>query len=286
MAISKEKLIAELSNPIEGDSVASFLRDGAGTQLTSTLNSGKQALDVFVTNPLEIDVGLDAADDSVAAWLKDGSGNALSSTSGALHVRIDSQAAAVNVAATNLDIRDLAFATDKVDVSGSNISISGTDIDIRDLAFATDKVDVSGSSVTATVSGSVTVSATDFDIRNLDTNTDSVLAYMRDGVGNNITSTNMSLHVTQRGALAFSSSANSITTTAELLVASPLAARTSVLIQNLGNQAVFLGDSGVTSATGIRIPAGANVELALGPVGIYAITSTGTADVRVLELAY
>ena len=28
MAISKEKLIAELDTPIEGDSVASFLRDG------------------------------------------------------------------------------------------------------------------------------------------------------------------------------------------------------------------------------------------------------------------
>jgi phage baseplate assembly protein gpV len=66
------------------------------------------------------------------------------------------------VSATNLDIRDLAFATDKVDVSGSSVSVSGSvtvsdgggsltvdavNLDIRDLVFATDKVDVSGSSI-------------------------------------------------------------------------------------------------------------------------------------------
>lgn len=81
--------------------------------------------------------------------------------------------------ATNLDIRDLVFATDKVDVSGSevslssaslaaleNITVSASDLDIRDLAFATDKVDVSGSSVT--------VSATNLDIRDLNSATDSI----------------------------------------------------------------------------------------------------------------
>lgn len=64
------------------------------------------------------------------------------------------------LSATNLDIRDLVFATDKVDVSGSevsldsatlaaleNITVSATNLDIRDLAFATDKVDASGSEV-------------------------------------------------------------------------------------------------------------------------------------------
>lgn len=80
----------------------------------------------------------------------------------------------VTVDAVNLDIRDLVFATDKVDVSGSTgvgvtgpltdvqlratpVPVSGTvsvtepvtvdavDLDIRNLVFATDKVDVSGS---------------------------------------------------------------------------------------------------------------------------------------------
>lgn len=96
------------------------------------------------------------------------------------------------VTATDLDIRDLAFATDKVDVTGSevsldattlaaleNITVSATDLDIRDLAFATDKVDVTGSEVsldatTLAALENITVSATDLDIRDLAFATDTV----------------------------------------------------------------------------------------------------------------
>lgn len=254
MSISKEKLIADTGVALDGDSVASFLRDGDGAKIQSTSN----ALNVFVTNPLEIDVGLDAADDSVAAWLKDGTGNALSSTGGALHIRIDSQTAAVTVAATNLDIRDLAFATDKVDVSGSSVTVAATDLDIRNLVFATDKVDVSGSSVT--------VSATNLDIRDLSAATDSVDAKM--------------------SASTILASANSIGTSAEAVVASALSGRRRLLIQNLGASPVYLGDSGVTTSSGIRVSAGANVELELGAsADLYAVCASGTADVRVLEMA-
>lgn len=83
-------------------------------------------------------------------------------------VDVSGSAVTATVSATNLDIRDLAFATDKVDVSGSAVTVSATDLDVRDLAFATDKVDVSGSSVTATVS------ATNLDIRDLVFATDKI----------------------------------------------------------------------------------------------------------------
>lgn len=83
-------------------------------------------------------------------------------------VPVSDAGGSLTVDAINLDIRDLAFATDKVDVTGSDITatVSATDLDIRDLVFATDKVDVSGSAVT--------VSATDLDIRNLVFATDKV----------------------------------------------------------------------------------------------------------------
>lgn len=50
----------------------------------------------------------------------------------------------VNATATDLDIRDLVFATDKVDVTGSDITatVTATDLDIRDLTSATDSVEV------------------------------------------------------------------------------------------------------------------------------------------------
>lgn len=124
-------------------------------------------------------------------------------------LNITDNGGSLTVDATNLDIRDLAFATDKVDVSGSAVTVSATDLDIRNLVFATDKVDVTGSDVTATVtatdldirdlafatdkvdvSGSaVTVSSTNLDIRDLVAATDSVSAFLKDGAGTSITST-------------------------------------------------------------------------------------------------
>jgi hypothetical protein len=46
------------------------------------------------------------------------------------------------VSATDLDIRDLVFATDKVDVSGSSVDVATlpADVDIRDLSAAQDSV--------------------------------------------------------------------------------------------------------------------------------------------------
>jgi hypothetical protein len=106
------------------------------------------------------------------------------------------------VTAANLDIRDLVFATDKVDVTGSSVTVTATNLDIRDLVFATDKVDISGSTLGAnsgvdigdvtinnaggasavniqdggnsitvdgsvSITGSVAVTSTDLDIRDL-----------------------------------------------------------------------------------------------------------------------
>ena len=90
-------------------------------------------------------------------------------------VNITDNGSSLTVDATNLDIRDLAFATDKVDVSGSSVDVSATDLDIRDLVFATDKVDVSGSTVEVTQGTDPwVVAATDLDIRDLSHTQDSV----------------------------------------------------------------------------------------------------------------
>ena len=70
--------------------------------------------------------------------------------------------------------------TDDVAVNGDgsvNAVVSATDLDIRDLEFATDKVDVSGSSNVAVVS-------TDLDIRDLNSAQDSISAHLFDEAGN------------------------------------------------------------------------------------------------------
>lgn len=318
--------------------------------------------DKLIADPSSIPDG-----DSVLAYLRDGSGNSISSTSGALHVNV--QNASIAVTATDLDIRDLSFATDKVDVSGSSnvavtdgggsltvdgtvavSSISGTvavtqstspwvvsatDLDIRDLAFATD-------SVTAHQGGSwtVTATATDFDIRDLTHVSDSVkigdgtdfLAINNDGSINVVgsfsingqyaedsahASGNVGLYnlavrsdapavatsadgdyasqtvdaynrswVNTGANVAMANGTASVTTTSALLVAAA-AGRRKILVQNLGSKAVFVGASGVSAANGIRLGGnGSSIELEIGPaLPLHAVAESGTQDVRYLQLS-
>jgi hypothetical protein len=70
------------------------------------------------------------------------------------------------------------------------------------------------------------------------------------------------------------------------LFASPLAGRRKVIVQNLDNQAIYLGFGAVTVAGGIRVAGGATWTDELGPdIALKAISEGATADVRVLQLA-
>jgi len=70
------------------------------------------------------------------------------------------------------------------------------------------------------------------------------------------------------------------------LPASALAFRRIISIQNKGDKSIFVGPSGVTAATGTEIPKGAAAEFNAGPsVAFFAITASGTSDVRVLQLS-
>lgn len=127
-------------------------------------------------------------------------------------INVTDNSGSLTVDGVDFDIRDLVFATDKVDVSGStvaldaptlaalesitvqngagaaavniqdggnSITVDGINFDIRDLVFATDKVDVTGSVVDISASSlsaleNITVSATDLDIRDLSHTQDSI----------------------------------------------------------------------------------------------------------------
>lgn len=269
-------------NSVERLAVDSTLKDGAGTALTSTLIGGKQSLDVNVVEGINVEVDLDAADDSVAAYLNDGAGNAISSTGGALH--ISDAGGSLTVDATDLDIRNLVFATDKVDVSGSSVSITG---------------DVN---VTQGTSPWV-VSATDLDIRDLDAAQDSVQSNLFDGAGTALTSTleggkqALDVYLTNDievndAALAVTALANAVkvqavANTAEVAVASNLANRKYLYLSNQDNKKIFVGASGVSAANGFPIPPQGVIELRLGAaVDLYFVGSaSATPEIRTLELA-
>jgi len=86
-------------------------------------------------------------------------------------------------AGTKVEITD---GTDDLDINADgsiNAVVTATDLDIRDLDFAQDSVDVSGST-------NVGVVATDLDIRDLDAAQDSVSAHLKDEDGNAYSSSN------------------------------------------------------------------------------------------------
>lgn len=198
----------------------------------------------------------------------------------------------VTVTATDLDIRDLQFATDSVDVSGSSVSITG-DVNVTQGTSPWVIGDGGGS---ITVDGSVTVSATDLDIRDLSASQDSVASHLFDGSGNAITSSSGALDVNiqssdieinvedDKANVALENSAVSVTTTSAALLASQLSARKFMWVQNLGNRAIFVGKSGVTTSNGLRLSPGSVLEIRLGPsVSMHAVSDSGTQDTRVME---
>lgn len=106
------------------------VQDGDGTDLADVVvrPDTKKALCVDVSSDIEIGaVELKNATDNTRAVIKsDGVDNALV------------------VMSNDLDIRDLTFSTDKVDVSGSSVTVSSTDLDIRDIDNATDDILIYG----------------------------------------------------------------------------------------------------------------------------------------------
>jgi hypothetical protein len=323
--IAKERLIFDTSNISESDKVGSFILSASGTVITHTTEGGKEALDVNIANASVVvsATNLDIRDLAFATDKVDVSGSSVSISG---DVNVTQGTSPWVVSATNLDIRDLAFATDKVDVSGSTVElgattlaaletitvdqgtspwvVSATNLDIRDLAFATDKVDVSGSSVSISGDVNVTqgtspwvVSATDLDIRDLAAATDSVSAWTKDGSGNsigsvagalnvNLASSAISIDVQEEANTAIAAQATSVTSTSAALLASQQAGRKYLFVQNLGNRSIYIGPSGVSTASGLRLSGGSVAELRLGPaLSLHAVTDSGSQDTRLLQLA-
>lgn len=277
---------------LDSDNVGAFLRASDGTLLTHTDIGGKKALDVNIAEGVNVEVDLSHVDDSVA--LGDGT-NLFTSTT------------------VNTDIGlDVFLINEELDVNITNASIvvTATDLDIRDLSFASDSVDVSGSEVSISGDVNVTqgtspwiVSATDLDIRDLDAAQDSVQSNLFDGAGTALTSTleggKQALDVfvaneiqVNDSALANSAIANAAKTlavanTAEVAVSSNLADRKYLFVHNFSNQEMYVGSSGVSAANGFPIPPKGILEMRLGAAAdLYFIGRTGaTPEIRTLELA-
>lgn len=205
----------------------------------------------------------------------------------------------------------ISDGTDTLAINGDgsiNATISATDLDIRDLSQATDSVSVfqathdnlnlnanlqvgdadvaNGNPVPISDAGaSITVDAVDFDIRDLTHASDSVK--VGDGTDFLAINADGSINTSVAGTSTINTEAATVTTTAAEVLASPLAGRRFVTIQNKGSQSVFILDSAGTAKTdGIEVPKNASATYEFGEnVNIFLVADSGSQDVRLLEIA-
>jgi len=236
-------------------------------------------------------ITLDSIDSSLhSIQIKDAGGDALEITA----------AGKINaiVEATDLDIRDLVFATDKVDVGGSVVALdAGTLAALENITVqngagaAAVNIQDGGNSITVdgtvSISGSVTVTATDLDIRDLTHVSDSVKV----GDGTDFLAINadgsLNVQTVEAGYASWTVIQATVSTTESQLAVSALAGRLRVEIQNLGSNDIYIRQStGVTTANGLKIPKGSSYEQSLDDgAAIFAIAGASTSDIRIAQYA-
>lgn len=89
------------------------------------------------------------------------------------------------------------------------------------------------------------------------------------------------LATVERGTVIAHGSASVTTSAAQVLAVS--ATRRSITIQNLGNDYIWLGATGITLNNGLRLAAGQTLVIDKSPVAaVFAIASTGTQAISFL----
>jgi hypothetical protein len=79
-------------------------------------------------------------------------------------------------------------------------------------------------------------------------------------------------------------STTTVNTTATIIPSTAASGRRSIEVYNNGSNTVFLGNSSVTTSTGMPLVAGGNKAYDLDDsVVLYGITASGSSDVRSLE---
>lgn len=252
MGLTLERLIYD---PADANSpnVGAYLRAGSdGDALTSTNVGGKESLDVNV-----------AAATGLAIYAEDSAHTSTDDGQFILAVRNDTQGSLVDT--------DGDYAPFQVDSLGRLRVIADIDV-IGDLVAdgAADTENPMKVGSHAYDQGSVLGAVDAGDKANLASD-----LYRR-------------VFINDAPNIGIASAAVSVDTTLGgiNLSATPLAGRTRMLVQNNGTGEIFVGPSGLTSASGMEISKGGTLSIEIGEaIDLYAIAASGTQNVRVLEFA-
>ncbi len=314
--MSKSRIIANTAAPATGDNIASYLVDAAGTLLTSTLVSGKQSLDVNVTQmpAITLDFTYDYAEDAahttgdVGAFMlavrKDAAGSLVGAdgdyapfqvnASGYLRT-VDADLAALVTNSNNLltDLKDVVKGEDTAHVTGHlgsfslavrrDADTSSVDTDGDYAPFLVDalgnlKVNVKSSALPTGASTEATLALAYGELQTIDTATSLLSSTVYDSSVKTWDGANTSLVTTLVTAGL----------TQAALPASALANRRTVTVQNNGTKAIYIGPTGVTASgttKGIEIAAGSTFQGNIGAsIALFVISGTAGQEVVVAEM--
>lgn len=267
------KIEIDAASIADGDSIAAYLVDSAGTLLTSTLVGADQSLDVNVTqSALPAGAATEATLASILAEIESYT-YADGSAWGAGSIGIESLAVRQDATGPLTGVADGDFTPLQVDSNGHLKTTAVVD-------FAGDYAEDSGH-----VSGDVGLFQ---------------LGVRNDDQATTVTSGNAdySQHsVDDRGAMFVKDTAArsnlqqivTVGTTALPLPASPLAKRSSMFVQMLSGGSLFLGSATVTNVgatRGFKMGNGDFVNVDVGPANlVYGIADAAGKEVMVWEFA-
>jgi hypothetical protein len=300
--MGKAQVSANTTTLADGDSIAAYLVDSAGTLLTSTTVGSDEALDVNIVQT----VGVYAEDSAHTSTdngyfmlaIRNDAGGTLSSADG------DYEGLQLN--ATGLLRTEAAFANDftYLEDSGHTTGDRGAFMmGVRnDANAALTSTDLDYSPIATDSAGRIK-SADSQNEDSAHTSGDSgsfVLGVRADSAGASLAGTDGDYSMIQTWSngevksVDIVNEANlqqvvSVGTTAAQLPAANLARRKTLFIQNLENPSVYIGSSTVTVAgatRGLLLNKGAFITIDAGPDNdIYGIVASGTNDVAVWEHA-
>ena len=236
------------------------------------------------------DLIIDANDSNIA--ISDGTNTLVVNGDGSIDVNF--------AAGAQIEITD---GTDTLAVNGDgslNAVVSATDLDIRDLTHVSDSIQIGDGTdfLAINADGSLNVNLTDDGVADDEADSGNPFKVGGRGVSGALTALSASgdrfdmlgdlyrrIYVNTSANVGCLASAASVTGTAAQVLASPLAGRRLVTIQNKGTDSVYLGHSaGVTTANGIEIPKKSSATYELGEdVDLYMISASGSQDVRFFE---
>lgn len=295
----------------ESDNIGAFLRDGYGNQISSTLTGSKRALDVNVVNTDTVNSGIFEEDTAHVSGAKgqfilavqqqadvalanDGDYAPLQvDENGNLKVVADldvnfDYVFAEDTAHTNEDLGAyiLAVRADSMPID-ANTSASGDYTSFFVDGYGAQWVDAVGSRFDGEVD-SITTDGRDRAVKMGTRTVAAPLEVTSAGVrADMISDIFRRVYINDSPNVEFACDNVAVDTTVGgvQLAASAIVSRRRILIQNLASQPIFVGPSGVTTLSGLRVAGGATLVLEAGPsLDFYAVAATGTADVRVFEL--